>query len=84
MEEDLIRFASDEITNYVHARPESADTVEGIHLGWIQWPGTPEQVAVTLAALEQLEMDGFMHRVGVANRELWRRRREDSLCEERR
>ncbi|MDB5046464.1 MAG: hypothetical protein JWQ08_2514 [Deinococcus sp.] len=78
MNEDLVRFASNEITNYVHARPASADTVEGIHLGWIQWPGTPEQVAVTLAALEQLEMDGFMQRVVAGNRDIWRRRREDS------
>ncbi|UQN05576.1 hypothetical protein [Deinococcus sp. QL22] len=82
MEEDLVRFASNEIINYVNAQPESADTVEDIHQWWIQWPGTPEPVAITLAALGQLERDGFMQMVPIANRNTWRRRREDSEREE--
>jgi hypothetical protein len=82
MNGESVRFAINAIINHVNARPASADTVEGIHLGWIQWPGTPEPVAVTSAALEQLERDGFMQRVMVGNRELWRRHRNDSEHQE--
>ena len=72
MEEDLIHFASNEIINYMQARPGSADTVEGIHQVWIQWPNTPETTKVTLAALEQLERDGFMEKVQAGPNSIWR------------
>ena len=75
--DDLLRFAQNEISQYVDARPDSADTLEGIHQWWIQWPGTAESMAVTLAALEQLERDGLMQGVRVGNRAIWRRRRPD-------
>jgi hypothetical protein len=76
--EDLLRFAKDAIVHYVEARPESADTLEGIHHWWIQWPGAAESMAVTLAALEQLERDGLMQGIRVGNRDIWRRRRPDT------
>ncbi|MFB9990480.1 hypothetical protein ACFFLM_00540 [Deinococcus oregonensis] len=76
MDEDLIRFASNEIINHVNANPESADTVQGIHQWWIQWPNFPESTQVTVTALEQLQRDGLMEMVGAGNRGLWRRRRE--------
>lgn len=75
--EDLLRFVKDEIAHYVDARPESADTLEGIHQWWIQWPGAAESMSVTLAALEQLERDGLMQGVRLGNRDIWRRRRPD-------
>jgi hypothetical protein len=63
------------IRSYLAARPESADTLEGIHQWWINWPGLPESMAVTAAALDQLEAAGVVERLQVGNRELWRRRR---------
>ncbi|MFB9992093.1 hypothetical protein ACFFLM_08990, partial [Deinococcus oregonensis] len=78
MDEDLIRFASNEIINHVNANPESADTVQGIHQWWIQWPNAAALPTVTRAALEQLELEGFLQRLVVGGREVWRRRRDDS------
>lgn len=75
MDDALLQFAKNEITRYVLARPASADTLEGIHQWWIQWPGAAESMALTLAALEQLEGDGLMQSMRVANRDIWRRRR---------
>jgi hypothetical protein len=42
MEEELILFAMGEIRNYLKARPDSADTLEGIHSWWIRWPDIAE------------------------------------------
>jgi hypothetical protein len=80
--DDLLRFARNEIAHYVDARPDSADTLEGIHQWWIQWPGNAESMAVTLAALEQLERDGLMQGVRVGNRAIWRKRRPDTAVAE--
>ncbi|UQN05400.1 hypothetical protein [Deinococcus sp. QL22] len=78
MDEDLTRFASNEIINYVNAHPDSADTVNGIHQWWIQWPDAAGSLQVTVTALEQLQWDGLMEMVpiGDGGRILWRRRRE--------
>ena len=71
------------IQNYLSSRPDAADTVEGIHQWWIQWPGIPEPIAVTMAALEHLETIGFLERLQTGNRQFWRRRRDagpDPAC----
>ena len=68
---------------YLSSRPDAADTVEGIHQWWIQWPDVPEPVSVTMAALEHLEAVGFLERLQTGNRQFWRRRRDaDPVCGE--
>lgn len=63
------------ITTYLLAHPHSADTLEGIHRWWIQWPEMPPPVDVILAALEQLEAAGQVERMNVGGRVIWRARR---------
>lgn len=81
MDNDFLNFAKKQIAEYVSARPDSADTVEGIHQWWIKWPGTAESMAITQAALEQLEQAGIMQRVRVHSREIWRLRRSECVAE---
>lgn len=64
------------ILAYVQRRPESADTVEGIHNWWIDWHGRIESPQVTEQALEHLEKQQLMEKVSVGNRLLWRRPRQ--------
>jgi hypothetical protein len=71
MQEDAVRF------NFIKAWPDSADSVDGIHQWWIQWLEPAESRAVTLAALEQLEREGVMEVIRLAELDLWRRRRDN-------
>lgn len=80
MDEQLVVFAENAIRRYLGERPESADTVEGIHLWWILWPGLPESPVVTQIALERLETSGEMESVNVGNQMLWRRPRMSHPC----
>ena len=75
MDEKLLEFAVAAIHTHLQAHPASADTVEGVHQWWIRWPGLPESIDVTIAALEQLEQSGFLERLRAGNREIWRRPR---------
>ena len=75
MDDKLILATATAIQNYLDSRPDAADTVEGIHQWWIQWPGIPEPITVTMAALEHLEAIGFLERLQTGNRQFWRRRR---------
>lgn len=75
MDEQLVVFAENAIRVYLAERPDSADTVEGIHRWWILWPGLPESPVVTQIALERLETAGEMEPVDVGNQVLWRRPR---------
>ncbi|WP_035059809.1 hypothetical protein [Andreprevotia chitinilytica] len=77
MNTDLINSTAMLIQRYLANRPDAADTLEGIHMWWVDWPRSPECMSVTLAALEQLEADGFVERVRIAGNELWRRPRGD-------
>lgn len=74
MDDALIAFAANAIREYLRQRPESADTLEGVHDWWIRWPGIPESPALTGIALERLEASGEVERVQIGNRVLWRRR----------
>lgn len=74
MDDALIAFAANAIREYLRQRPESADTLEGVHNWWIRWPGIPESPAVTGIALERLEASGEVERVRIGGRMLWRRR----------
>jgi len=73
MNDDLVIETMRRIQRYLDSRPESADTLEGIHYSWIQ---SEESLDITLAALEQLLLEGAVEqrrygRDGV----LWRRAR---------
>lgn len=70
-----IEYAKNAIQQFLADRPESADTLEGIHNWWIRWPELPEHISVTLAALEQLEALGIMEATVVGQRTIWRKRR---------
>lgn len=74
MDDPLIAFAENAIREYLRERPESADTLEGVHNWWIRWPGMSESPAVTAIALERLEASGEVERVRIGDRALWRRR----------
>jgi hypothetical protein len=76
MDEALILAAATDIQNYLASRPDSADTLEGIHQCWIEWSGIPESINVTAAALERLETAGFVEHVQVRDRQIWRRRHQ--------
>ncbi|WP_222846709.1 hypothetical protein [Chitinolyticbacter meiyuanensis] len=72
MDDALIDYVAQAICRYLQQRPASADTLEGVHAWWIEWPDLPEAPAVTLAALERLEQQGVVERRHIGNRELWR------------
>ncbi len=74
MDDSLIAFTENAIREYLRERPESADTLEGVHFWWIRWPGTPESPVVTEVALERLEASGEVERYRIGHRILWRRR----------
>jgi hypothetical protein len=75
LDEQTIQFAQNEITAFLSQRPESADTLEGIHRWWIRWPGLPESPVITEMALERLENLGIVERLLVGNSVIWRARR---------
>lgn len=74
MDENLIQFVKNEILSYINIHPDSADTLEGVHQWWIQWPDIPESIVVTAAALAQLEAEHLMERRRFSSQEVWRRR----------
>lgn len=74
MDDKSIQAASEAIRRYLSTHPRAADAIEGIHSYWIEWDDVPEKIAVTEAALLQLEQAGFVERTKVANRDVWRRR----------
>ncbi|UXY17236.1 hypothetical protein N8I74_09575 [Chitiniphilus purpureus] len=76
MDEQLVDTVMQAIRAYVRARPDCADTIEGIHAWWVPWPDQPEPLSVTRLALERLEAEGVLERRHVGRRELWRARRE--------
>ncbi len=67
-----IQFAVSAIRQYISNRPNAADTAEGIHLWWINWP-EPIPMSVTLAALEILEKSNEMETIKIGNRTIWRK-----------
>lgn len=77
MNDDLVQFARAEIWRHVAEHPDSVDTLEGIHQWWIHWPGPGESLHITLAALEQLKLDGLMESRPVGQHLLWLRHRSD-------
>lgn len=74
-ENNMIEYAMNAIRAFLIERPESADTLEGIHGWWIHWPTQEESVMVTLTALERLEAAGEVEKVKIGVRALWRKKR---------
>lgn len=70
--EALVQFASNAIMRHLQAHQECADTIEGIHEWWIEWPVASESIFVTYTALIELESSGVIERRLVSNREIWR------------
>jgi hypothetical protein len=74
MHDSLLAEVETAIREYLRERPDSADTLEGIHRWWIRWPDRPESPALTEIALERLEADGLLERFRVGDNVVWRRR----------
>ena len=74
--QSLIYTVAGAIRKYLDERPESTDTLEGIHFWWINWDGYVPSVQITEQALEFLEAQAVMEKISTGNRLLWRRRRE--------
>lgn len=63
------------IMRYLGIRPQSADTVEGIHRWWIDWHDDEAPIDLTDAALQLLLERGEMEQTHIAGRAIWRLRR---------
>ncbi len=74
-EDQPVPFAISAILLWLDAHPHAADTIEGIHQWWIIWPSCPAAMAVTEAALLQLEQSQQIERLRLGNRDIWRRPR---------
>lgn len=75
MDEQLVEFAENAIRVYLAHRPESADTIEGVHRWWIRWPALAESPVVTQIALERLVASGEIESFSIGNQVVWRRPR---------
>ena len=75
MDDRLVAFAESAIRDHLVARPESADTLEGIHRWWIAWPESEVSPIVTRSALERLLAAGEVETMTVGRNVLWRRAR---------
>lgn len=73
--DETIDFAITAIRHFLDARPDSADTLEGIHRWWIHWPSEEESALCTLTALERLEAAGVVEQFRAGSNILWRRKR---------
>lgn len=67
-----VDFAMAAIRRHLARHPHGADTLEGVHGWWIDWPGLPASIAATERALERLEQHGLVASTLVARRRLWR------------
>jgi len=72
MDEQSIQFAMNAIILHLRQHPQSADTLEGIHLWWIAWPDIQESIMVTAEALQRLQEARLIEVRIVGERELWR------------
>ena len=74
MSQTLHDFALAAISRHIAEHPRAADTLEGIHFGWISWDDASAalQLTATQTALQELAQRGVLevHRVG--NRLVWR------------
>jgi hypothetical protein len=74
MDDRLVLETMRMIQQYLDSRPESADTLDGIHYSWIQ---SQESKDVTQAALDRLLEAGVVEHLRYGrNTLLWRRARK--------
>ena len=73
MDTSELEFARTAILAYLHRRPDSADTVEGIHSYWISWPAAAPALSITEAALQSLRHEGQMMSMDIHRQQIWRR-----------
>jgi hypothetical protein len=66
------------IQRYLISRPESEDTLEGIHHSWIRSRSMEETMDVTQAALDYLTVAGFIESGIKENHQVWRRAAHDA------
>ncbi|PXX45161.1 hypothetical protein DFR42_102374 [Undibacterium pigrum] len=65
-------FVMNSIRSYLQARPQSADTAEGIQHFWIRWPGDALPLSVISDILEHMRNAGELESVNVGGRTIWR------------
>jgi hypothetical protein len=63
-DDDRIEAIADEIERYVNARPDSADTVEGIGKWWIEHTRLEESLDLIGKAIEKLVGNGTLKKIG--------------------
>lgn len=71
---DSVRAVADAIARYLAARPEGADSPEGIQQWWLRPVGIEVPMELVLVALRLLEGEGVVECRRLAGREVWRRR----------
>ena len=65
-----------QIRHLLARSPTAADTAEGIHAWWIDWPEPAPHRSTTEAALLRLQAQGVVEGVAVeGGRQIWRRPR---------
>jgi len=72
MDEQSIQFAMQAIVLHLQQHPQSADTLEGVHLWWVPWPNIQESRLVTAEALHRLQNAQRVESRTIGERELWR------------
>lgn len=72
MDEQSIQFAMQAIVLHLRQHPQSADTLEGVHLWWVHWPDIQESILVTAEALYRLRAAQQVESRTIGERELWR------------
>lgn len=60
------------VMRYLGIRPQSADTLEGIHRWWVEWGDQEAPPMLTEKALHMLEASGQLESIQIAGRLIWR------------
>ncbi|MFZ6871756.1 hypothetical protein ACO0LF_06740 [Undibacterium sp. Di27W] len=72
MQAQELEFIRHSIHSYLQARPNSADTAEGIANFWIRWPGEALPLSMVMSVLENMRHAGELESVTVGGRTIWR------------
>lgn len=75
MNANLVSATANEIRKYLAQHPGRFDTIEGVHIYWLNWGCNPELMHVTQAALTQLEQNGVVETVAIEKQIVWRSHR---------
>lgn len=69
---EAVEFAVASIRSYLMERPQSSDTLDGVHSWWISWAEPVPTKSCTLVALKRLESEGVVEEVFLEGSSLWR------------